>query len=117
MLTSALRALVKDPVKKSFYRKRKKTINVLTFFLFPIKVMSKLSLIRFLTSIPRILVSISLDENMKYSNGKEVQGQATFWFAPHKSELPPNNALPFENEVRMYANWKLFEFEREYEPA
>ena len=37
--------------------------------------------------------------------------------APHKSELPPTNALPFENEVRMYANWKWFKFEREYEPA
>ena len=32
MLTSALRALIKNPVKKSFYRKRKKTINVLTVF-------------------------------------------------------------------------------------
>ena len=40
---SALRTLVKDPVKKSFYRKRKKTINVLIVFLFPIKVMLKLS--------------------------------------------------------------------------
>ncbi|KAF3972980.1 hypothetical protein CMV_003559 [Castanea mollissima] len=38
-------------------------------------------------------------------------------FAPHKSELPPTNALPFENEVKMYANWKWFKFEREYEPA
>ena len=37
--------------------------------------------------------------------------------APHKSELSPTNALPFENEVRMYANWKWFKFEREYEPA
>ena len=35
MLTSALRALVKNPVKKSFYGKEKKTINVLTaFFIF-----------------------------------------------------------------------------------
>ena len=32
MLTSALRALVKNPVKESFYAKRKKTINVLTTF-------------------------------------------------------------------------------------
>ena len=32
MLTSALKALVKDLVKKSFYRKRKKTINVLIVF-------------------------------------------------------------------------------------
>ena len=33
MLTSALRALVKNPVKESFYGKRKeKTINVLTAF-------------------------------------------------------------------------------------
>ena len=36
MLTSALRALVKNPVKKIFYeKKKKKTINVLTvFFIF-----------------------------------------------------------------------------------
>ena len=32
MLTSALRALIKNPVKKNFYEKRKKTINVLTIF-------------------------------------------------------------------------------------
>ena len=32
MLTSALRALVKNPVKESFNEKRKKTINVLTAF-------------------------------------------------------------------------------------
>ena len=33
MLTSALRALVKNPVKESFYRKRKKKkINVLIVF-------------------------------------------------------------------------------------
>lgn len=31
MLTSALRALVKNPVKENFYRKRKKK-NVLTHF-------------------------------------------------------------------------------------
>ena len=36
MLTSALRALVKNSVKESFYRKKKKkTINILTvFFIF-----------------------------------------------------------------------------------
>ena len=32
MLMSALRALVKNPVKESFYEKIKKTINVLTVF-------------------------------------------------------------------------------------
>jgi len=32
MLTSALRALVKNPVKESFYGKRKKKFNVLTVF-------------------------------------------------------------------------------------
>ena len=32
MLTNVLRALVKNPVKESFYGKRKKTINVLTAF-------------------------------------------------------------------------------------
>ena len=34
MLTSVLKALVKNPIKENFYRKRKKkTINVLTIFL------------------------------------------------------------------------------------
>ena len=32
MLTSALRILVKNLVKESFYRKKKKTINILTTF-------------------------------------------------------------------------------------
>ena len=32
MLTSALRVLVKNPIKKSFYGKRKKIINVLIAF-------------------------------------------------------------------------------------
>ena len=32
MLTSALRALIKNPVKNFFYGKRKKVINVLTVF-------------------------------------------------------------------------------------
>ena len=42
MLTNALRALVNNPFKESFYeKKKKKTINILTFFSFIIKVMSK----------------------------------------------------------------------------
>ena len=32
MLTSALRALVNNSVKESFYEKRKKAINILTAF-------------------------------------------------------------------------------------
>ena len=32
MLTSVLRTLVKNQVKESFYRKKKKAINVLTVF-------------------------------------------------------------------------------------
>jgi len=32
MLMSILRALVKDPIKESFYKKRKKIINVFTVF-------------------------------------------------------------------------------------
>ena len=43
MLTNALRALVSNLVKKSFYGEKKETINVLTVFSFLIKVMSKLS--------------------------------------------------------------------------
>ncbi|XP_040997023.1 protein PIGMENT DEFECTIVE 338, chloroplastic isoform X1 [Juglans microcarpa x Juglans regia] len=37
--------------------------------------------------------------------------------APYKSELSPTNALPFDNEASMYANWKWFKFEREDGPA
>ena len=60
MLTNALRALIKNPVKERFYgKKKKKTINVLTVFSFFIKAMSKLFLIRFITSSLRALVSIS----------------------------------------------------------
>ena len=32
MLTNALRAMVNNPFKESFYRKRKKKINILTAF-------------------------------------------------------------------------------------
>ena len=61
ILTSAFRVLVKNPVKDSFYEKIiKKVINVLTNFLFFIKMMSKLSLIEFLISALRTLISISL---------------------------------------------------------
>ena len=55
---SVLRVLVKNPVKKSFYGK-KKTINILTVFLFPIKVMLKFSLTGFLTSVLKTLVSMT----------------------------------------------------------
>ena len=37
MLTSALKALINNPVKKSFYGKGKKAINVLTTFFIPHK--------------------------------------------------------------------------------
>lgn len=37
--------------------------------------------------------------------------------APYKSELYPTNALPFDNEAIMYANWKWFKFEREDGPG
>ena len=44
MLTSALRALVNNPVKENFYWKRKKKqLMFWEFFSFSIKVMSKLS--------------------------------------------------------------------------
>ena len=46
MLTSAFRVLIKNPVKESFYGKRKKKKKQLMFsqlFSFPIKVMSKIS--------------------------------------------------------------------------
>ena len=44
MLTNVLRTFVNNPVKKSFYGKRKKKqLIFLQFFSFSIKVMSKLS--------------------------------------------------------------------------
>ena len=62
MLTNALRTLVKNLVKESFYgkrkKKKKKQLMFLQLFSFPIKVKLKLSLTGFLTSILRALVSI-----------------------------------------------------------
>ena len=57
---SAPRILVKNSIKKNFYGKRKKTINVLTVFSFLIKIMLKLFLITFLTIISSTLVNILL---------------------------------------------------------
>ena len=58
---NAFRVLVKNSVKDSFYEKIiKKVINVLTNFLFFIKVMSKLSLIGFLTSTLKTPLNIFL---------------------------------------------------------
>ena len=59
MLTSVLKALVKNLIKKSFYEKRKKKLMIRQFFSFPIKVMSKLSLTGLLTSVLRALISIA----------------------------------------------------------
>ena len=47
---SALRELVKNLVKERFYGGKKKQLIFWQLFSFPIKVMSKLSLIGFLTS-------------------------------------------------------------------
>lgn len=33
-----------------------------------------------------------------------------------RSEPSPGNALNFDNEATMYANWRWFKFERESEP-
>ena len=43
MLTNTLKALVNNPIKENFYKKKeKKTINILTaFFSFSIKMISK----------------------------------------------------------------------------
>ena len=44
MLMSVLRVLVNNPVKESFYRKKKKKINALTAFFIPYKSDVKTSL-------------------------------------------------------------------------
>ena len=81
---SALRALVKNLVKESFYGKRKKKQLIFwQFFSFPIKVMSKLSLIRFLTSALRALVSISLILLLNQSENTtatRVSSSSDWWF-------------------------------------
>ena len=91
MLTSVFRALVKNPVKENFYgKKKKKQLMFWQLFSFPIKVMSKLSLIRFLTSILRALVSISLQRN-KF-NVKviivSIQPWLEFFHVPDKDVQP-----------------------------
>ena len=54
MLTSALRALVNNSVKKSFYRKRKKNaINILTAFFIPYKSDVKISLKLIINQCPK----------------------------------------------------------------
>ncbi|THU59098.1 hypothetical protein C4D60_Mb03t21410 [Musa balbisiana] len=35
--------------------------------------------------------------------------------AAHKLETPPTNMLPFDDEARLYANWKWFKFEQHTE--
>ena len=61
MLTSALRALVKNSIKKSFYGKRKKkVINVLTVFFIFHKSDVKFFFNWILNQCLRTLVSISL---------------------------------------------------------
>ena len=37
--------------------------------------------------------------------------------APRNVEPPSTDALPFDNEESMYANWKWFKFERENESS
>ncbi|GAV68150.1 S1 domain-containing protein [Cephalotus follicularis] len=37
--------------------------------------------------------------------------------APKKSTSPPSNALPYENEASLYANWKWFKFEMDDESS
>ncbi|GMH00944.1 hypothetical protein Nepgr_002783 [Nepenthes gracilis] len=37
--------------------------------------------------------------------------------APRKSDLPLTDALPFDDEVHIYANWKWFKFQRENDPS
>ena len=62
MLMSALRVLVKNSVKESFYekRKKKKQLKFWQLFSFSLKVMSKLFLTGFLTSALRALISMIL---------------------------------------------------------
>ena len=45
MLTDALRVIVNNPFKESFYRKRKKAINILIFFFISYKIGVKIFLI------------------------------------------------------------------------
>ena len=59
MLTSALRTLIKNPIKESFYGKRKKTVNVLTVFFISHKNNVKIFFNWILNQCPA-LVSISL---------------------------------------------------------
>ena len=56
---SALRTLVKNTIKESFYGKKKKAINFLTNFFISYKSDSKLSLIEFLISTLKALINIS----------------------------------------------------------
>ena len=54
ILTSVLRILINNPVKKFFYKKKKK-INILTIFFISIKVMSKLFKNRLFSNVLKTL--------------------------------------------------------------
>ena len=57
MLANALKSLVKNPVKESFYAKRKKTINVLTTFFILYKSDKKTFFNQILNQCPKEQVS------------------------------------------------------------
>ena len=54
ILTSVLRILINNPVKKNFYKKKKK-INILTIFFISIKVISKLFKNRLFSNVLKTL--------------------------------------------------------------
>ena len=58
MLTSALMTLIKNPIKESFYGKRKKIYILTAFFIFH-KSGFKTSITGFLTSALRVLVNMT----------------------------------------------------------
>ena len=58
ILISVLKLLVKNPIKESFNKEKKKKINILTIFSFLIKIMSKFFLIKFLTNILKHLLTL-----------------------------------------------------------
>ena len=62
MLTSAFKTLVNNPVKESFYGKKK---YILIIFLFSIKIISKLFKNRLLTNIKGHLLAFHIKKKIK----------------------------------------------------
>ncbi|XWS23497.1 hypothetical protein CRYUN_Cryun28dG0019000 [Craigia yunnanensis] len=83
----------------------------------------KISLRKFINANVIFLMHLVILPNLKrvFSEAEEMakkyRQDIPAVYAPHNVEPPPTDALRFDNEESMYANWKRFKFERENESS